>query len=301
MLAIDLGIFNRDDHIISTKEALTWTMVWITFALIFNVILYFLYDHHVFGLGKNTTGLLAASEFFTGYVIEKSLSLDNIFVIAIIFDYFKVPGRFQHRVLFWGILGALIMRGLMIAAGTALIRNFSWTIYVFGILLLFTAVKMAIKKDTPPDIQNNPLLKLARKIFPVSEDFVGHNFFIRQEHKLYITPLFLVLLLVEGTDVIFAVDSIPAIFGITQDPFIVFTSNICAILGLRALYFVLAGLLTRFHYLQMSLVAVLAYVGLKMLLHSLINIPTWVSLAVIATLLIGGAVLSILKPKKEEN
>ncbi len=302
LLALDLGVLNRKDHVIGTREALAWTTFWICLALLFNVGVYFLYENNVMGvattLGTTSTGKEAALDFFTGYLIEKSLSLDNIFVIALIFNFFRVPLKFQHRVLFWGILGALLMRGAMIGAGTALVMRFSWAIYVFGGFLVITALRMLFGGEEPPDLDDNWVLKAARRIIPVTDQIQGNSFFTTLDGKRAATPLFLVLLLVESSDVIFAVDSIPAIFGVTLDPFIVFTSNIFAILGLRSLYFVLAGLLDKFHYLKYSLVFILLYVGIKMLVTHHLHIPTWVSLIFILTCLIGGTIASAVRASR---
>ncbi|MFH0982421.1 MAG: TerC family protein [Planctomycetota bacterium] len=297
MIALDLGVFNRKAHVISTREGLAWTGVWVALALLFNAGVYFMYEHHWLGLGWHTIepldGQQAFWKFFTGYLIEKALSLDNIFVIALIFAYFRVPRIYQHRVLFWGIMGALLMRGLMIGAGTALIRRFEWTIYVFGALLIVTAVKMLITRPETLKPERNPLVRLARRIYPVSTTFQEQRFFTRVDGRRAITPLFLVLLVVESTDVLFAVDSIPAIFAITRDPFLVFTSNIFAILGLRSLYFALAGMIEKFRYLKVSLVFVLAFVGVKMLLSHHYLIPILFSLSVIIGILLVGVLASI--------
>ncbi len=295
MLALDLGVFNRKAHVISVREALGWTALWISVALAFNVGVYFIYQHHLLGIGVNRglNGLEAAQEFFLGYVIEKSLSLDNIFVIALIFAYFRVPLLYQHRVLFWGILGALVLRGIMIGLGAALIARFHWVIYVFGALLIITAVKMLLVQHDDMDPGRNPLVRLARKFYPVSTAFDSHRFFTKIDGRTAITPLFLALLVVESTDVLFAIDSIPAIFAVTKDPFIVFTSNVFAILGLRSLYFALAALLDTFRYLKFSLVFLLAYVGTKMLLSHYYPIPNGVSLAVIGGILAVGVLASV--------
>jgi len=289
LLALDLGVINRKAHVIRTPEALAWTVFWVVLALTFNVGVYYLYENHWLGIGQEIghelTGRQAAVQFLTGYVIEKSLSLDNIFVIALIFTYFQVPLIHQHRVLFWGVLGALVMRGVMIAAGVVLIRRFDWIVYVFGALLLLTAVKMLVARHDNLRPGSNPLVKLARRLYPVTAGFRGASFFAELRGKRAITPLFLVLLVVESSDVLFAVDSIPAIFAITHDPFLVFTSNVFAVLGLRSLYFALAGLLDRFRYIKMGLVFILAYVGVKMLLSHHYPIPTGVSLGVIAGML----------------
>jgi len=303
MLALDLGVFNRKAHVISVREAIGWTMVWVAVSLVFNVGVYFLYKHHLLGIGiefgHKLNGWEAAKQFFQGYVIEKSLSLDNIFVIALIFDYFKVPLIYQHRVLFWGILGALIMRGIMIALGAALIAKFHWVIYVFGILLIFTAVKMLLAHHDEIDPARNPLVRMARRFYPVSASFDGQYFFTHVDGRRAITPLFLALLVVESTDVLFAVDSIPAIFAVTSDPFIVFTSNVFAILGLRSLYFALAAVLDRFRYLKLSLVFLLAFVGIKMLLSHHYDIPDDVSIAVIAGILGVGVLASVVGKRRD--
>ncbi len=289
LLALDLGVVNRKAHVIRTPEALAWTGFWVALALVFNVAVFYLYKHHWMGIGleigHELTGRQAALQFLTGYLIEKSLSLDNVFVIALIFAYFQVPLAYQHRVLFWGVLGALVLRGLMIAAGTALIHRFDWVVYVFGAILILTAVKMLVARHDNLKPGRNPLVKLARRLFPMTDGYRGQHFLAEVNGKKAITPLFLVLLVVESSDVLFAVDSIPAIFAITRDPFLVFTSNVFAVLGLRSLYFALAGLMHRFRYLKMGLVFVMAYVGIKMLLSHHYPIPTTVSLAVIAGML----------------
>jgi len=302
MLALDLGVFNRQAHVVKTREALAWTGVWILVALGFNVAVYYMYRHHWLGMGvrigHDLTGEQAALQFFTGYVIEKSLSLDNIFVIALIFNYFAVPAIYQHRVLFWGVLGALVMRGMMIAAGAALINRFEWTIYIFGGLLLVTAVKMLVVHHDDVHPERNPLVKLARRIYPVTAAYEGQHFFSHLDGRRAMTPLFLVLLVVESSDVLFAVDSIPAIFAVTRDPFLVFTSNVFAILGLRSLYFALAAVMGRFRYVKSSLVFVLAFVGIKMLLSHHHPIPTAFSLAVIAGILAVGVLASLFGMKR---
>ena len=284
MLALDLGVFHRKDHQISIREALGWSGIWITLGLAFSIFIYFAYEGKLFGLGlgidpvdaKVNDGLSALGKYLTGYVVEKSLSVDNIFVIAMIFTFFKVPGEYQHKVLFWGILGALILRGVMILVGAQLIEAFHWILYVFAAFLLFTGVKMLLTKEGHADPGNNPLLRFIRRILPVTDDFHGGRFTIRESElnpasatphpsgKRFLTPLALALIMVESTDVVFAVDSIPAIFAITADPFLVFTSNVFAILGLRSLYFALAGMIRKFRYLKVSLSVILIVVGLKM-------------------------------------
>ncbi|MBN1341753.1 MAG: TerC family protein [Phycisphaerae bacterium] len=303
MLALDLGVFNRKVHAIRTSEALAWTAFWVVLALVFNVGVYFLYEHHWLGvgrqLGQNLGGRQAALEFFTAYLVEKSLSLDNIFVIAVIFAYFNVPLAYQHRVLFWGILGALIMRGAMIAAGVALIRRFDWIMYVFGGFLLFAALKMLLSRPEEVEPAKNPFVRLARRLYPVTHELDGQRFFTRLNGRRAITPLFLVLLVVESSDVLFAVDSIPAVFAVTQDPFIVFTSNVFAILGLRSLYFALASLLDSFRYLKISLVVVLAFIAVKMLLAHHYAIPTVVALGVVCAVLVVGVLASVVRNRLE--
>ncbi len=305
MLALDLGIFNRNPHEITIKESLVWTIVWILLALLFNVGVYFFYEHHWLGIGDTvghqTNGATASLNFLTAYIIEKSLSLDNIFVFALIFSYFDVPLRYQHRVLFYGILGALIMRGVMIAAGVVLIERFDWIIYVFGIFLIITAVRFLFASHEKLEPEKNPLFRLTRTMFPLTDEINSQRFFTKLNGKTAITPLFLVLILVESSDVLFAIDSIPAVFAVTHDPFLVFTSNVFAILGLRALYFTLAGVLKKFRYLKVSLFFLLAYVGVKMLLSHHYHIPPLVSLAIIAGILLIGIVASIIRPAENEH
>src|ERR671925_2361402 len=261
MLALDLGVFHRRSHEVKLIEALVWSGVWTALALLFNLGVYYWY------------GPQPALEFLTGYLIEKSLSVDNIFVFVLIFSYFKVPARYQHTVLFWGILGALVMRAIFIFAGIALLQRLHWIIYVFGALLILTGIKMATQKDKEIHPDKNPVLRLFRRLVPVTEDYHADHFFVKQAGHYAATPLFIVLLVVETTDVIFAVDSIPAILAITVDPLIVYTSNVFAILGLRALYFALAAVMRLFHYLHYGLSAILVFVGVKMLLADFYNIP----------------------------
>lgn len=273
MLALDLGVFHRRSHEVSIREALIWTGVWITLAMAFNLFVYHYFDKE------------KAIEFFTGYLIEKSLSIDNIFVIILIFSYFNVPKLYQHKVLFWGILGALVMRAIFIFAGIELIHRFHWLIYIFGGFLIFTGIRMVTSGDTPLEPEKNPLVRIARKLFPVTDTFEGDRFFVVRQAKTWATPLFLVVVLIEGTDLIFAVDSIPAILAISEDPFIVYTSNVFAILGLRSLYFALAGIEKFFKYLKYGLAAILAFVGIKMVITDLYKIPVEISLIVIAFIL----------------
>ena len=309
-LALDLGVFHREAHVVGMREAVTWTVIWIATALLFNLLVFFLYERHWLGLGLNVPqldgstlplvgGLEAAKLFFAGYVVEKSLSMDNVFVIAMIFGYFGTPAQFQHRVLFWGILGALVMRGGMIAVGAQLIQNFSWVIYLFGGFLILTAIKMAVVSTSNIDPEQNVLIRLVRRLMPVSTTYDGQKFFTRIDGRRAATPLFLALVMVEFTDLVFAVDSIPAIFAITADPFLVLTSNVFAILGLRSLYFCLAAMLDKFRYLKPALVGVLAFVGVKMLLvHSTWKIDTTVSLAVVLTILTAGVVASVIAARR---
>ncbi|HRE37565.1 MAG TPA: TerC family protein [Chitinophagaceae bacterium] len=274
MLALDLGVFNRKEQKVTFKEAISWSVVWVTLALIFNGWIY--YDQ-----GKDK-----ALEFLTGYLIEKSLSVDNIFVFVLLFSFFKVPEQYRHRVLFWGVLGALLMRAGFIAAGAVLIEKFHWIIYVFGAFLVFTGYKMLNKKTEDMHPEDNPLVRWFVKKGKVTSDYHGKNFFVRINGQKLATPLFLCLLSVEFTDLIFAVDSIPAIFAITKDPFIVYTSNVFAILGLRSLYFALEGIITRFPYLRYGLALILIFIGLKMLAVDIYKIPVVASLAVIAVILL---------------
>lgn len=274
MLALDLGVFHRKEHKVTFKEAISWSVVWVTLALIFNGWIY--YDQ-----GKDK-----ALEFLTGYLIEKSLSVDNIFVFVLLFSFFKVPEQYRHRVLFWGVLGALLMRASFIAAGAVLIEKFHWIIYVFGAFLVFTGYKMLNKKTEDMHPEDNPLVRWFVKKGKVTSDYHGKNFFVRINGQKLATPLFLCLLSVEFTDLIFAVDSIPAIFAITKDPFIVYTSNVFAIFGLRSLYFALEGIITRFPYLRYGLALILIFIGLKMLAVDIYKIPVVASLAVIAVILL---------------
>jgi tellurite resistance protein TerC len=303
LLALDLGVFNRRAHAPTVAEALAWSTFWIMLALAFNGLVYFLYENGWIGAGlefpQHVSGRQASLEFFTGYVLEKSLSLDNIFVIALIFSYFRIPLKYQHRVLFWGVLGALVMRGVMIGAGAVLIARFYWTTYFFGGLLLFTAARMLVVSHDNLEPEKSPLIRLARRFYPVSEGLREQHFFVREGGRWVMTPLLLVLLMVEGTDLLFAVDSIPAIFAVTSDPFLVYTSNVFAILGLRSLYFAIAPLLAYFRFLKASLVFVLAFVGVKMLLAHSHPVPVVVSLSVIVGILGVGVLASVLVPEPD--
>ena len=296
MVALDLGVFHRKDRVVTLRSALGWSAVWVSMALFFNVFVYLLYENN-YGWASLATehlsGREAATQYLIGYVLEKSLSLDNIFVIAMIFSYFRVPLVLQHRVLFWGILGAVVLRGLMIFVGVALINRFDWVIYVFGTFLLYSAVRMLLIRQDTLEPGDNPLVRLAQRWVPVTETFHDRKFIVRVDGKIMATPLLLALLLVESSDVMFAVDSIPAIFAVTRDPFIIFTSNIFAILGLRSLYFVLAAYMERFRYLKHALVFVLAYVGVKMLISAHYHIDDLASMAIILGILLVGVVASI--------
>jgi len=293
-LILDLGVFNKNPHRISAREALAWTAVWVVLSLLFSVAIYFGYENHFEGLGVKSglDGKTAAIEYLTAYIIEKALSLDNIFVMAVIFTYMKVPDELQHRVLYWGILGALVMRGIMILAGLALIRRFDWLLYVFGAILIVSGLKMLKNKDDDPHVGESAILRLTKRYLPVSPTLHGQAFVIREKGKLLFTPLFVTLVLIETTDVVFALDSVPAVFSVTTDSYVVFTSNVLAILGLRSLYFALAAIIGKFKYLQQALVLVLLFVGSKMLLADFIHVPPPISLAVIGGLIGGGVLVS---------
>ena len=290
LLAIDLGVFNREAHVISLKEAGIFTAVWITTALLFNLGLFLV------------AGRQPGLEFLTGYLIEYSLSIDNIFVFVLIFSAFSVPGKYQHRVLFWGILGALILRGALIATGSILIEQFSWILYLFGAFLVFAGWRM-LRSDGEEhvDLENNPILKLVRRFIPLTDKYHGQKFIVQENGRRVATPLFMVLILVEVTDVMFALDSIPAIFAITQDPFIVYTSNVFAILGLRSLYFLLAGIVDKFVFLRYGLAAVLTFVGLKLLLAEVFHIPNVLSLGVIVVALAASVIASLIYDQRKSE
>jgi tellurite resistance protein TerC len=289
LLALDLGVFHRHAHAVTVREAGIWSVVWISIALLFNLGIYIF------------AGPEAGLQFLTGYLIEKSLSVDNIFVFVLIFSYFGVPPKYQHRVLFWGILSALVMRGALIVIGAYLIHQFHWIIYIFGAFLVFTGIRMLFKQEHEIDADANPVVRLVRRVLPVTSDYHGSSFFIREAGRLVATPLLVVLVLVEVSDLIFAVDSIPAIFAVTTDPFLVYTSNVFAILGLRSLYFLLAGVVNKFHLLQIGLAIVLIFVGIKMLIVDIYKIPIALSLGVIATILVAAVVGSLLFPKAAET
>ena len=288
MLAIDLGIFNRKSHEVSVKEALAWSGVWVALALAFNAGVYFWQGQEV------------AVQFFTGYVVEKSLSIDNIFVFLQVFAYFSVPAKYQHKILFWGVLGAIVMRAIFIFAGVALMREFHWIIYVFGAFLVITGIKMALQKDKEIHPEKNPLLKLLKRFIPLTSDYEGGHFFVKRNGLILATPLALVLVVIETTDIIFAVDSIPAILAITTDPFIVYSSNLFAIMGLRALFFALAGVVKRFHYIHYGLAAILAFVGVKMLASEFYKLPSVAALVVIAVILAFAMIASAVWPQNKK-
>lgn len=286
MLALDLGVFHKKLHVVSVKEALIWSGIWISLALCFNGFIYYMF------------GETKALEFLTGYVIEKALSVDNIFVFVLIFSYFHIPAIYQHKVLFWGIIGALIMRVIFIFAGVALLEKFHWTIYIFGGILIFTGIKMLFDTDKKIEPDKNPVIKFFKKIMPTTNELHGDKFFIKQNQKSYATPLFIVLILIEITDLIFAVDSIPAILAVTQDQFVVYTSNVFAILGLRSLYFALANIIDRFKYLAVGLAIILVFVGIKMIIIDFYKIPIHFSLLIIFLILIFSVIFSLIKTKK---
>jgi len=289
MLAIDLGIFHRHTHVVTLKEALGWCAIWISLAVVFNLgILLF-------------RGAEPALTFFTGYLIEYSLSVDNIFVFILIFKYFRVPDSYQHKVLFWGILGALIMRAIFIFMGITLIQKFHWVVLIFGVFLVISGIKMAFQKDKEIHPEKNPVLKLFRKIMPVTSNYEGDKFFLKNGKKFFATPLLIVLLVIETTDIVFALDSVPAVLAITFDPFIVYTSNVFAILGLRSLFFALAGIMRLFHYLHYGLSVILVFVGIKMIVADFFPISTAISLSVIGSVLIISIGFSLLKPKQNKT
>ena len=285
MLALDLGVFHRKAHVVRLREALVWSALWIALSLLFNLGIY------------AQLGSQAALDFFTAYLIERTLSFDNIFVFLLIFSYFSVPPQFQHRVLFWGIVVALLMRALFIGAGLALIAKFEWILYVFGAFLVYTGIKMAVRNEGEIHPERNPVLRLFRRFFPVTNEYHGARFLVRKEGRYAATPLLVVLLVVETSDLIFAVDSIPAVLAITVDPFIVYTSNVFAILGLRALYFALAGIMELFHYLHYGLSAILIFVGVKMIVAHVYEVPTILALAFIALVVVISIVASMMYPR----
>jgi tellurite resistance protein TerC len=303
LLALDLGVFHRRAHVITLREALALSGVWIGVALVFNGLVYVAYEGHWGGLdlpGEEPDGRTAAVLFLTGYVVEKSLGLDNVFVMAMIFESLRIPALYQHRVLYWGIVGAVVMRAAMILAGVALIDRFHWVLYAFGVFLIASGVRMAVAREAP-DPEKSPVLAVARRLFPVTREPVGERLVVRLDGKLALTPLALALIMIESSDLIFAIDSIPAIFAITDDAFLVFTSNIMAILGLRSLYFALAGIIQRFYYLKVSLALLLALIGAKMLMKDVLeSLPgtTYYTLGSITLILTGGVVASIIRARR---
>ncbi|GFE80362.1 membrane protein [Steroidobacter agaridevorans] len=302
VLALDLVVLHRESKEMSVRQALGWTVVWVLVALSFSALVYGVYEHHWFGWRVTPdapSGTEAALQYITGYLLEWSLSVDNIFVIAIIFTYMKIPPQFQYRVLFWGIVGAILLRGAMIAAGAALIHSFDWMFYVFGAILLLSAARMLKSEEEQFDPGKSVLVRLARRVYPVTDKLDGERFFTMVDGARHATPLFVTLLLVDFADVVFAVDSIPAIFAVTQEPFIVFTSNAFAILGLRSLYFAIAGLMMMFKYIKFSLIFILAFVGVKMMLHHHLEIPHAISLGVIVGFLAIGIVASLWVSRRE--
>ena len=301
-LALDLGVFNKNPHIITVKEASLWTGIWVVLSFLFSGVIYWLYTTDYIANPQQLKPNYAAVKFITGYLIELSLSVDNIFVIAIIFASFRIPQKYQHRILFWGILGAIIFRGLMIYFGVMLINKFSWTTYIFGVFLIFTAMKMLFSKKN--DEEFNPKKSFAYrslgKIIPITTHIEKEHFFTKIDGKTFATPLFVALVVIEVMDVLFALDSVPAILAITSDPFIVFSSNIFAILGLQSMYFFLANMLEKFSYLEYSLIAILTFVGIKMLVHKYLDIPEWASLSFIALSLTVGIIVSLKKANHPE-
>jgi tellurite resistance protein TerC len=302
LLILDLSVLHRESAELSVRQALFWTSVWVSVAMTFTLVVYGLYEHAWFGFQPDpgvNGGKDAVVLYVTGYLLEWSLSVDNIFVIALIFAYLKIPALYQYRVLFWGIVGAIVLRGLMIATGTALLGRFDWMFYVFGVILLLSALRMLRDDEEERDFGSSFPARLVRRFVPVTEELDRARFFVRRNGRLHATPLFVALVMVELTDVVFAVDSIPAILGVTRDPFIVFTSNAFAILGLRSLYFAVAGLMAMFRYLKYSLVLILAFVGVKMLLHGHFHVPNLVSLGIIVGTLAGGVLASLWATRRE--
>jgi len=304
LLVLDLSVLQREAATLSVRQALLWTFVWVSVALSFTLFLYGLYEYHWFNFRSGpdvADGADAVVQFITGYLLEWSLSVDNIFVMVLVFTYLKIPARYQHRVLFWGIVGAIVLRGLMIATGTAMLVHFDWTFYLFGAILLLSALRMLREEELERDFASSFPARLVRRFLPVTDDLSRARFFVRQEGRLFATPLFVALVVVELTDILFAVDSIPAILAVTRDPFLVFTSNAFAILGLRSLYFAVAGLMATFRYLRYSLVLILAFVGVKMLLIGHFYVPNTVSLGIIVGTLAVGIVASLWVSRREQR
>ncbi|HZW77080.1 MAG TPA: TerC family protein [Flavobacteriaceae bacterium] len=300
-LALDLGVFHRKAHVVQTKEAAIWTSIWFVLALAFSGVIYWLFSHGYIDNPTNLSPNQAVLKYITGYFVELSLSIDNVFVIAVIFSSFAIPPKYQHEVLFWGIAGAVVFRALMIFFGVALINKFDWIIYVFGVFLLITAFRMLRNKEESFDPKSSKMFKLMKKIFPLTYIMDGDKFFIKKMGVRAATPLFMALVIIELTDILFALDSIPAILAITTDPFIVFSSNILAILGLRSMYFLISQMLTKFRFINYSLVVILAFVGVKMILSHHVEFNEWLSLGIIATSLLGGVIFSIAIPDKSQQ
>jgi len=300
-LALDLGVFHKHEHIIRSKEAATWTAIWVSVALGFSGVIYWLFESGLTDNPNNLSPGTATLKYITGYLIELSLSIDNVFVIAVIFSAFSIPPIYQHRVLFWGILGAIVFRGVMLLFGVALINQFDWIIYVFGVFLLYTAYRMYRSEEHEFNPQKSWVFRQLKKVFPITSRIHGHSFFIKRMGINSATPLFVALVVIEITDILFALDSIPAILAITSDPFIVFSSNILAILGLRSMYFLISRMLQKFRYINYSLVVILAFVGLEMLFSHQVPIKEWISLTVIVISLTAGIVASVMIPEKSES
>jgi tellurite resistance protein TerC len=299
LLALDLGVFHRNKHVVGFREAMGWTLVWISLAAGFVVLIYF-FGHTMVGSHARPNSQLSL-EFVTGYLIEQSLSVDNLFIFLLIFGYFQVPRQLQHEVLFWGILGALVMRAIFIVAGITLLNRFHWFIYIFGGVLIYSGIRLFRQKDQEINPESNLVLRGFRKLFPLTKDFEGSKFFVRRGLVRYATPLAVVLIVVETTDVLFATDSIPAVLAVTREPFIVYTSNVFAILGLRSLYFALAGMIEVFHFLHYGLSLILIFIGVKMLASSYVQIPIGIALGVVAGVLLISIFLSLLFPKKKHK
>lgn len=302
LLALDLGVFHKTNHTVSMKESLKWTSIWVSIAILFGGAVYWIYDVNWYGINHlGTKPGKAMLDYYTGYLIEESLSLDNIFVIALVFKYFKIEQKYQHNILFWGIIGAVVFRLAMILVGAAFVQNFEWATYVFGGILVYSAIKMLKEDDESEDFKESVAVRLLSKVFKIDWNIRDGRYFVIQNGKKVATALFAALIVVEFSDIIFAVDSIPAIFSITTDPFIVFTSNIFAILGLRNLYFFLAGMLDKFHYMKFALIGVLFFVGIKMLIVHYFEIPTSISLIVILGFLISGVLYSLYSTQHEND
>jgi tellurite resistance protein TerC len=295
MLALDLGVFHRRPHEVSVKEAAIWSTVWVTLSLLFNIGLFFTLKEST---GDTQEATRVGLEFLTGYLLEKALSVDNIFVFIVLFSYFGVPRQFQHKVLFWGVIGALVLRSVFIAAGAMLIYRFEWILYIFGVILVVSGAKMMQQGEMEVHPDRNIFIRLARRFFPVTTSFSSGRFIIKENGRQHLTPLFLVLIAVETTDVVFAVDSIPAVFGITRDPFIVYSSNVFAILGLRAMYFLLSGLMSSFYYLKHGLSLVLIFIGVKMLIADFLHVPVGTSLGVVGGVLVVTVTMSLIRTRR---